>query len=78
MPEQQDYAVSRPGAGDVTNGSVDYYPMDWEIVGKEDARPDGAGGETAAAPAARTAPARCGDNQPQQTDEAGGYEIVKE
>ena len=77
MHEQENYTVSRPGVGDVTNGDVDYYPMDWEIVGKEDARPDGAGGETAA-PAARTAPVRCGDNQPQQTDDAGGYEIVNE
>ena len=36
MPEQQDHAVSRPGAGDVTNGSVDYYPMEWEVVRRED------------------------------------------
>lgn len=54
MHEQENYTVSRPGVGDVTNGDVDYYPMDWEIVGKEDARPDGAGGETAA-PAAQAA-----------------------
>ena len=39
MPEQQDHAVSRPGAGDVTNGSVDYYPMEWEVVRREDGQP---------------------------------------
>ena len=36
MPEQRNIPVFRPGAGDVANGSVDYYPMDWEIVGRED------------------------------------------
>lgn len=36
MPEQRNIPVFRPGAGDVSNGSVDYYPMDWEIVGRED------------------------------------------
>ena len=29
MPEQRNIPVFRPGAGDVSNGSVDYYPMDW-------------------------------------------------
>ena len=43
MPEQQDHAVSRPGAGDVTNGSVDYYPMEWEVVRREDGQPDPGG-----------------------------------
>ena len=28
MPEQRNIPVFRPGAGDVANGSVDYYPMD--------------------------------------------------
>ena len=42
MPEQRNIPVFRPGAGDVSNGSVDYYPMDWEIVGRED-QPAGAG-----------------------------------
>ena len=36
MPEQRNIPVFRPGAGDVSNGSVDYYPRDWEIVGRED------------------------------------------
>ena len=36
MPEQRNIPVFRPGAGDVSNGSVDYYSMDWEIVGRED------------------------------------------
>ena len=36
MPEQRNIPVFRPGAGDVANGSVDYYPMNWEIVGRED------------------------------------------
>lgn len=79
-----DYSVSRPGAGDVTNGSVDYYPMEWEITGGQEepsalerARSDCGCGKTAA-PAARAVPARCGNNLPQQTDDAGGYEIVSE
>ena len=57
-PEQSVFAVSRPGTGDVTDGSVDYYGMDWEIVGhpaqraiQADPAPpcgqDGAGGPTA-------------------------------
>ena len=67
MPEQQDHAVSRPGAGDVTNGSGDYYPMEWEVVRREDGQP--APGDTRP---------DCGSNRPQQTDDAGGYEIVNE
>ena len=67
MPEQQDHAVSRPGAGDVTNGSVDYYPMEWEVVRREDGQPDPGGVRP-----------DCGSNRHQQTDDAGGYEIVNE
>ena len=33
VPEMHEYTLSLPGAGDVTNGSVDYYDMDWEITG---------------------------------------------
>ena len=32
MPREESYTIAEPGAGDVTDGSVDYYPMDWEIV----------------------------------------------
>lgn len=33
VPEMHEYTLSLPGASDVTNGSVDYYDMDWEITG---------------------------------------------
>ena len=72
MPEQRNIPVFRPGAGDVANGSVDYYPMDWEIVGREDqpaaGRARGACGraQEAAVPEAPTAPRQDGG--------AGGYD----
>lgn len=67
MPEQRNIPVFRPGAGDVSNGSVDYYPMDWEIVGREDQ------------PAAGRARSGCGCAQEapaasSQDGGAGGYD----
>ena len=35
MPREESYTIAEPGAGDVTDGSVDYYPMEWEIVGRD-------------------------------------------
>lgn len=32
MPDRYEAVISRPGRGDVTDGSVDYYEMEWEIV----------------------------------------------
>lgn len=72
MPEQRNIPVFRPGAGDVSNGSVDYYPMDWEIVGREDqpaaGRARGGCGcaQEAAVPEAPAASSQDGD--------AGGYD----
>ena len=77
MPEQTNVPVFRPGAGDVTNGSVDYYPMEWEIVGREDqpaagrARSGCGCAQEAAAPAA---PAPSQDGRPQQAGDDGGYD----
>ena len=68
--QQDEYVVSQPGCGNVTDGSVDFYEMEWEIVDPGSTEEDsGCGGET---PVER----RCIDNQPQQTDDAGGYEII--
>ena len=70
--QQDEYVVSQPGCGNVTDGSVDFYEMEWEIVDPGSTEEDsgcGGGGET---PVER----RCIDNQPQQTDDAGGYEII--
>lgn len=84
MPNEQTFAASRPGTGDVRDGSVDYYPMDWEIVGRDSllaARGPSAGRARQAddaAPEARDAEPRCGSNRPRQTDDAGGYEMVNE
>lgn len=69
MPEQRNIPVFRPGAGDVSNGSVDYYPMDWEIVGREDQPAAGrarSGCGCAHVPEAPAAPSQDGD--------AGGYD----
>ena len=72
MPEQRNIPVFRPGAGDVSNGSVDYYPMDWEIVGREDqpaagrARSGCGCAQEAAVPEAPAAPSQDGG--------AGGYD----
>lgn len=80
MPEQRNIPVFRPGAGDVANGSVDYYPMDWEIVGREDqpaaGRARGGCGcaQEAAVPEAPAAPAPSQDGRPQQAGNAGGYD----
>ena len=30
--QQEDFGVSKPGFGNVTDGSVDFYEMEWEIV----------------------------------------------
>lgn len=70
MPEQRNIPVFRPGAGDVSNGSVDYYPMDWEIVGREDQPAAGRARsgctQEAAVPEAPAAPNQDGG--------AGGYD----
>ena len=70
MPEQRNIPVFRPGAGDVSNGSVDYYPMDWEIVGREDQPAAGRArsgcAQEAAVPEAPAAPSQDGG--------AGGYD----
>ena len=72
MMQQDEFVVSQAGCGNVTDGSVDFYEMEWEIVDPGSTEEDsgcGCGGET---PVER----RCIDNQPQQTDDAGGYEII--
>ena len=70
---QKNFAVTQPGVGNVTDGSVDFYGMDWEIVDpgpiEEEIR---CGGGT------QPVVHRCVDNQPQQTDDAGGYAIIEE
>lgn len=76
MMQQDEFVVSQAGCGNVTDGSVDFYEMEWEIVDPGSAEQEdpgcGCGGETPEPPAQR----RCIDNQPQQTDDAGGYEII--
>lgn len=63
-----------PGAEDVTDGSVDYYEMDWEVVD------NGAAEEEMTKCIARCCPcteSECSDNLPDQTDESS-YEITQE
>ena len=72
MPREESYTIAEPGAGDVTDGSVDYYPMDWEIVRRAGGPADGK------SPEGRAAAPRCGGNSPRQTDDAGGYEMTRE
>ena len=63
-----------PGAEDVTDGSVDYYEMDWEVV------ENGATEEQMAKCIARSCPCTasdCSSNLPEQTDE-NAYEITQE
>ena len=76
MPREESYTIAEPGAGDVTDGSVDYYPMEWEIVGRDSLSAGrSAADETDAAPAARTETApRCGGSRPQQNG-AGGETV---
>lgn len=72
--QQEEFVVCQPGCGNVSDGSVDFYEMNWEIVDPgpiEEEDCGCGGGET---PVRR----RCIDNQPQQTDDAGGYEIINE
>ncbi len=68
--QQEEFVVCQPGCGNVTDGSVDFYEMDWEVVdpGPIEEPDCGCGGDTPTG--------RCLDNQPQQTDDAGGYEII--
>lgn len=75
--QQEEFVVCQPGCGNVTDGSVDFYEMDWEIVDpgpieEDDCGCSGSGGGDDGTPIER----RCIDNQPQQTDDAGGYEII--
>lgn len=62
-----------PGAEDVTDGSVDYYEMDWENI------ENGATEEQMQKCIAKACggSARCADNDPAQTD-ASVYEITQE
>ena len=62
-----------PGEGDVTDGSVDWYEMDWENV------ENGITEEQMAKCAEHTCSgtSSCPDNTPEQTDD-GTYEIVEE
>lgn len=61
-----------PGAPDVTDGSVDYYDMDWPIV--ENGATEEQMQKCNATPCGGTS---CEDNTPEQTD-AEDYEIVTE
>lgn len=62
-----------PGAADVTDGSVDYYDMDWPIV--ENNATEEQMQKCASAPCA--AANACAGNSPEQTD-TEEYEIVSE
>lgn len=62
-----------PGADDVTDGSVDYYDMDWPV--EEYGATEEQMQKCAAAPCGGSA--ACSDNQPEQTDNEE-YEMVSE
>lgn len=72
--QQEDFVVCQPGCGDVTDGSVDFYEMDWEIIDPGPIEEEDCGCGGGGTPVGR----RCVDNQPKQTDDAGGYEIINE
>ena len=59
-----------PGEGTVTDGSVDWYEMDWENVDNEEQMPRNVDKPC-------TAQDPCTDNSPVQTDDET-YEIVQE
>ena len=64
-----------PGAEDVTDGSVDYYEMDWENV------ENGVTEEQMAKCIAKTCPCKpdadCSGNLPEQSDDEA-YEVTQE
>lgn len=61
-----------PGVGDVTDGSVDYYDMDWPVA--ENGASEEEMQKCAASPCGTSA---CTGNSPEQTD-SEEYEIVTE
>lgn len=76
--QQEEFFVWQPGRGNVTDGSVDFYEMDWEIVdpGPIEEKDCGCGGSSGGGGDDTPIERRCIDNQPRQTDDAGGYEII--
>lgn len=62
-----------PGAGDVADGSVDYYDMDWPVTENGASEEDMQKCRASLCGSAQ----RCADNTPEQTD-AEAYEIVTE
>ena len=63
-----------PGAEDVTDGSVDYYEMDWEVVDNGATEEQMTRCNVHCCPCTRS---ECSDNLPDQTDE-NIYEITQE
>lgn len=61
-----------PGAEDVTDGSVDYYDMDWPVVDNGVSEE-----EMQKCAASQCGSSACTDNSPEQTD-SGEYEIIQE
>ena len=64
-----------PGAEDVTDGSVDYYDMDWENV--ENGVTEEQMAKCIAKECACTSRGNCSGNLPDQSDE-GAYEMTLE
>ena len=64
-----------PGAEDVTDGSVDYYDMDWENV--ENGVTEEQMAKCIAKACACTSCGKCGENLPDQSDE-DAYEMTLE
>lgn len=62
-----------PGVPDVTDGSVDYYDMDWPVV--ENGATEAEMQKCASTPCGGTH--NCTDNSPPQSDEEA-YEIIPE
>lgn len=75
MLREEMQVLGLPGAEDVTDGSVDYYDMDWENV--ENGVTEEQMAKCIAKACACTPRCRCSGNLPDQSDE-GAYEMTLE
>ena len=74
-PSRQRIALGLPGAEDVTDGSVDYYDMDWENV--ENGVTEEQMAKCIAKECACTPRCKCSGNLPDQSDDEA-YEMTLE
>lgn len=75
--EMKMFCVSLPGVEDVTDGSVDYYPMDWELSDNENEGSCSGRRSCCSSCTENDSSGGCAANSPTQDDQQD-YEIITE